>query len=363
MNFFLDKLRKFDWLLVVAVFLLFSLGLSAIYSVGLNQEFTGASSFEKQVVFGVIGFVVFLFLGIQNYSLYRVSFKIIWSIMVLLLLLVLFFGEVLNGTKGWFVIFGLGFQPVELAKIVLIISLAKFFSNRYQQFFVLKHLIVSLLITLSLVIFVLFQPDFGSALVLLGIWFIMLLLTGINKKILFILGLIALILMGISWQLFLADYQKDRLAVFLDPARDPLGSGYNVTQATIAIGSGTFFGRGLGFGSQSQLKFIPEAQTDFLFAVIAEELGFFGVVLVFSLWFIIFWRLAVIARSASDDFGQFLVLGVMAVWLIHLIVNAGMNLGIMPVMGISLPFLSYGGSFLLVCLSLLGIVQSVAVKR
>ncbi|MFA6537736.1 MAG: FtsW/RodA/SpoVE family cell cycle protein, partial [Patescibacteria group bacterium] len=219
------------------------------------------------------------------------------------------------------------------------------------------------LFVLSLVVPVILQPDFGSALVLLGIWFIMLLLTGVKKNILATILLVGVLLSGLAWGAFLQDYQKDRIKVFLNPTADPLGSGYNVTQAIIAIGSGNFWGRGLGFGSQSQLKFIPEAQTDFIFAVIAEELGFLGVAMVFALFGVIFWRLMILAKTASDDFGQFLIIGIMAVLLIHLTVNIGMNLGVMPVMGISLPFVSYGGSFLITCFVLMGLAQSVAVRR
>ena len=167
----------------------------------------------------------------------------------------------------------------------------------------------------------------------------------------------------LSWVLFLEDYQKERIMVFINPQLDPLGGGYNVSQSIIGIGSGRLWGRGLGFGSQSQLRFIPEAQTDFIFAVIAEELGLFGVSLVLGLCGLIFYRLIKIAKQARNDFGLFIVLGVMVIFFLHIMVNVGMNMGIMPVMGISLPFLSYGGSFLIACLIMVGLAESVAVHR
>jgi len=363
LSLYFNKIKRFDWLLAVSVFLLFLLGLSAIYSVGLNQEFVGMTNFHKQVIFGLIGFLAFFILGVNNYNLYRVYAKVFWLAMIVLLVFVLFFGQTVNGTKGWFFLFGLGLQPVEVAKVALVAVLARFFSNRFQHFFVSKHIIVSLVFVLTFVLPVILQPDFGSALVLLGVWFITLILTGVKKTPLLILLLLGVLATSLTWGFFLQDYQKDRIKVFFNPLDDPLGSGYNVAQSIIAIGSGNFFGRGLGFGSQSQLKFIPEAQTDFIFAVIAEELGFLGVAVVFVLFGIIFWRLTVLAKTAADDFGQFLIIGIMSVLLIHLTINIGMNLGVMPVMGISLPFVSYGGSFLITCFMLMGLAESVAIKR
>jgi len=357
------NLKKFDWVLLIAVFLLFALGLAAIYSVGLSQDDGGMNNFKKQLIFGLIGFGVLFVVGLSNYSVWRVYSRTLHVGVLILLLAVLFIGGVVRGTKGWFLIFGLGIQPVELAKVVLIFLLAKFFSNRLQQFRAIKHVIVSLSITLSFVLLVMLQPDLGSALVLLGIWFILLVLTGLDKKYYIFLIIISVLVSTIAWNFFFADYQQDRIKSFLSPTADPQGSGYNVSQAIIAIGSGNLFGRGLGAGSQSQLRFIPESQTDFLFAVIAEELGLFGVVLVLGLWAVIFYRLIIIAKRARDDFGMFTVLGIAAVFFLHLFINVGMNMGIMPVTGISLPFLSYGGSFLAVCMLLVGVAESVAVRR
>jgi len=223
--------------------------------------------------------------------------------------------------------------------------------------------LVSLFFAVFLAIPILLQPDFGSALILFALWFILLVLTGLKKKYLLLLLLIFVVTGVFSWEFVLKDYQQERILVFLNPVRDPFGGGYNVTQSVIAIGSGKFFGRGLGFGSQSQLKFIPEAQTDFIFAVIAEEFGLIGVLLILGFFGLVFHRLYRIASRSRDDFGLFLVLGVMVLLFLHLFVNFGMNLGIMPVMGISAPFLSYGGSFLISCLILIGIAESVAAHR
>jgi rod shape determining protein RodA len=207
------------------------------------------------------------------------------------------------------------------------------------------------------------QPDTGSAAVLLGLWFILLMVTGVRWRYLGVIMLTAIVLVSILWFGMFADYQKARIMTFLNPAIDPLGSGYNVTQAKIAVGSGGVFGRGLGFGSQSQLKFIPESQTDFIFAVIAEELGLLGVALVLGLWVLIFYRLARAAKRARDDFGQFVLLGILIIFFIHIFVNIGMNIGLLPVTGISLPFLSYGGSFVLVSMFFIGVAESVIASK
>lgn len=359
----INNIRKLDWILLISVFLLFCVGLAGIYSVSLGQKIVDFSNFEKQLVFGLIGFIVLIVIALSNYSALYVYSKIVYVASFFLLVGVLFFGSVIRGTKGWFSIFGLGFQPVELAKIALLIGLAKFFSNRLQQFKIGKHVFISFCLMMLFVLPVLLQPDLGSAIVLMAVWFALLVLTGIPKKFLIVILLVFVIVCTTAWFFFLHDYQKERIMVFINPQLDPLGGGYNVSQSIIAIGSGQILGRGLGFGSQSQLKFIPESQTDFLFAVIAEELGLLGVALVLALWAIIFYRLILIARRAKDDFGMFLVLGIAIVLFIHLLINVGMNMGIMPVTGISLPFLSYGGSFLLISLIMIGIAESVAVRK
>jgi rod shape determining protein RodA len=207
------------------------------------------------------------------------------------------------------------------------------------------------------------QPDFGSASVLMGMWLLFVLFAGIPWWYMLVMGGVGVGMFILSWNYFFAEYQKARIMTFLDPSLDPLGQGYNVTQAIIAIGSGGWFGSGLGFGTQSQLKFLPESQTDFIFSVIAEELGFFGVTLLLLAFFVCFFRLWQKIRIARDDFTAYLVVGVGAVFFLQFFVNVGMNLGVFPVTGIGLPFVSYGGSSLIVMLILLAIVQSVSIRQ
>mgnify|MGYP001949354543 CR=1 FL=1 len=203
------------------------------------------------------------------------------------------------------------------------------------------------------------QPDLGSVLVLLSIWFTLLLIAGLHWRYFIITAFFSGLSFISGWLWFLKDYQKDRLRVFLDPSLDPLGQGYNVIQSIIAIGSGGFWGKGLGYGSQSQLHFLPEAHTDFIFAVIAEQLGFIGIFFLLIFYGFLFYKIWQIAKEAPDNFSKFLAVGIMIFFLVHVGINIGMNLGLMPVIGIPLIFLSYGGSSMLVSFLAIGLLQAV----
>ena len=271
--------------------------------------------------------------------------------------------SIIRGTRSWFNLFGFSFQPVELAKVGLILILAYIisrFGRRFERplFFYGTGLVAFLPIFL-----VLLQPDLGSAILLGFIWFGMMLMAGVRKKhILFVILLVVTVSI-IGWFFLLKDYQKERLQTFVNPNRDPLGTGYNLTQSTIAVGGGRLIGRGLGFGSQSQLHFLPEAQTDFIYAVIGEEMGLAGVTVMLILFTIIFWRIILIIKHTNSDFVAFFASGVFILFLTQLFTNIGANIGLLPITGVTLPFVSYGGSSLIVNLLLLGILESVYVKN
>ncbi|MFH1947563.1 MAG: FtsW/RodA/SpoVE family cell cycle protein [Candidatus Magasanikbacteria bacterium] len=318
--------------------------------------------FSTQFLATVLGLGLFFIAGLFHIAFYRSLAKPIYLISLILLVLVLFFGSTVRGTTGWFRLAGFSFQPAEFAKFGLIIFSAWWASKQARRFDRWQFILTSGFFTLLLVILIIFQPDLGSALVLLGIWFSLLFFTGTKKRfILFLTGVFLLTFLA-GWIFLFKDYQKERLLTFIDPARDPLGAGYNVTQSMIAIGSGGFLGRGLGFGSQSQLHFLPEAQTDFIFSVIAEELGFIGSFIVLSFYFLLLWRLLVIAKRGKEDFSAYLVLGIISMYFIQIVINIGGATGFLPVTGVTLPFLSYGGSSLLINFLLLGVVES-AVKN
>ena len=278
--------RNVDWILIIVVLVLISVGLSAIYSVDLSKGNT-LSYFPTQFIALLVGLGVMGLAAFMHINFYRSSAKLIYVVALGLLISVLFLGVTVRGTTGWFRVAGFSFQPAEFAKVALVIFLAWLTSRYGRRFDKLQFVFATGLFTFILAGFIMLQPDLGSALVLCGVWFGLLFLVGTKKR--YIFGLIAIFLLVsvFSWVFLFQDYQKDRILTFVDPTRDPLGSGYNVTQSVIAIGSGQFFGRGLGFGSQSQLHFLPEAQTDFIFSVIGEELGFLGVLILFSLYFII----------------------------------------------------------------------------
>ncbi len=281
---------------------------------------------------------------------------------VIFLLSVLIFGETIRGTKGWFNVAGFSLQPVEFIKIILILFLANYFSGLATKIKTTKNFFISAGYTLVFVGLVLMQPDFGSALILSAIWIVLIMAADFNLKYFLAIGLAAVILFSSAWFFFFKDYQKERIMTFVSPTANSLESGYNISQAIIAIGSGGITGKGVGFGSQSQLKFLPEAQNDFIFAVISEELGFLGVSLVLSFYFILFFRCFSILKKINNDFGIYFLIGASGLIFIQMFINIGMNLGIMPVVGLPLPFISYGGSSLLSLMIIVGIMQNIIIK-
>jgi rod shape determining protein RodA len=360
LNRYLQFFYRFDWLLAIAVFLLVSFGLAAIYSVALGQGQGEFLNFQKQLIWLVVGFVVLFVMSYLDYHYWQHLRWVLYGIGLVLLVLVLTpLGTSIRGTSGWFIFGPVSFQPVELMKIFTVIALADLASRYGRGLYKLWELAALGVIAAVPFGLVMLQPDFGSGMVLFFTWLALFLLL-VKKKwhILLLLGGMAALFM-VAWFFVFADYQKDRLMTFVNPTLDPLGSGYNVRQSIIAVGAGQLFGRGLGFGSQSQLKFIPESQTDFIFAVIAEELGFIGVVLLIGLFGFVFYRLFRIATRAPDDFGMFLVLLISVLLFTHIFINIGFCLGLLPVTGISLPFVSYGGSFLVAMMSMIGIALNV----
>lgn len=354
--------RDFDWILIISVIFLCAIGFAAIYSVDLSRG-SALIYTKKQFIAFTIGFLAMAVAAFSSHTFFKTYAKSIYVLSFVLLLAVLFLGRNIRGTTGWFSFGGFSFQPVEFAKIGLILMIAYIsanFGRRFDKplFFFGTGVIAAILIGL-----VMLQPDLGSSVLLGGIWLGLVWLVGVRRV--YLVGFLAtLVIVSIgAWFYIFADYQKDRVLTFLDPNRDPLGSGYNSIQATIAIGSGGLFGRGLGFGSQSQLKFLPETQTDFIFSVIGEELGMAGVMVILALYMIIFWRLITIVRFADDDFTAMVASGAVILFFLQFFINIGANVGLLPVTGITLPFVSYGGSSLITNLFLIGIVESLNKKR
>ncbi|MFA5184582.1 MAG: rod shape-determining protein RodA [Patescibacteria group bacterium] len=355
-------LKNFDWIIFASVFLLVTFGLVEIYSVALGQGSGNLLNFKKQLVFAGTGFFLLFAFAFIDYRFLRSLSRYFYVLAAIILVAVLVFGQTIRGTKGWFSLFGLGLQPVEFVKIVLILFLAKYFSNLATRVKTARHFLISAASAAFLVFLVIMQPDFGSTMILGAIWLVMILAAGFPKKYFLVVGLAAILILAVSWFFLFKDYQKERILNFFNPGENALESGYNISQAIIAVGSGGLTGKGVGFGSQSQLKFLPEAQTDFIFAVIAEELGFLGVALILAFYFIFFFRCFSILSKINNDFGIYFLLGAGGLIFIQMFINIGMNLGIMPVVGLPLPFVSYGGSSLVSLLILVGIVENIIIK-
>lgn len=344
--------------------------LVCIVSIGIFGLFaisgfsTDDARFLKQAAWIVIGVIVFIITSRIDFSFLQdtKAIIVIYGIINAILGATLAIGFSAKGSTAWLSFGGVSLQAADFAKLALVLLLAKYFSKRHIEIQQLKHIIVTFIYTIIPVGLILLQPDLGSALVLMGIWFLMVLISGLSRKHLITMVLLGVMLFSYAWVYKFEPYQKNRVLDFINPLRDIRGSGYNVYQSQIAIGSGGVFGKGVGFGTQSRLNFLPEHETDFIFAAFAEEWGFVGVVILCALMIIILLRILYISFSAHNNFATLIGMGVFAWLLIHILVNMGMNLGLLPVTGIPLPFMSYGGShFLAECLAL-GIVASFAQK-
>lgn len=354
--------RSFDWILFLSVLLLIAIGLEAVYSVDLSRG-PELVFFKKQFIACGIGVAVALFASMLHYSWFRSGAKLAYAAAFTLLVGVLLVGQKINGTRGWFVVGGFSFQPAEFAKVAIILLIAAIVAHFGRRFERPLFFFGTGAIALVLMLLIMKQPDLGSAIVIGVIWFGLMYLVGARSRHLAGLVVLGLIFSVAAWFLFLQEYQKDRLLNFVNPDRDPLGTGYNVTQSTIAVGAGKVFGRGLGFGSQSQLRFLPEAQTDFVFSVIGEELGFAGTAILVTLYGVMLWRLILIMKNTNDDFVSATIGGIIVLFAGQFFINIGAEIGLLPVTGVTLPFVSYGGSSLIINLFLVGIAESMVVKK
>lgn len=358
----MNKILKLDWTILFSVTFLLAIGLLVLYGVSLGENNIGLGNFKKQLISAFIGIILMFSIAFFDYRSLNFFSTKLYFVMLFVLFLVLFFGTKIRGTTGWIGLGAFNIQPVEIAKLVMVIFLASFFSKKKSQMSIVVRIITSVVLVFIPIFLIIKQPDFGSAMIIIFSWSAMLSISGISRKNLIALLLIGFVVSYSGW-FVLRPYQKERLVSFVNPYNDPRGSGYNVIQSMVAVGSGGIFGKGLGHGSQSQLNFLPEKHTDFIFAVVAEELGFLGAFTVLLFLGLLFYRMKEIARVASDNFGYLLAVGIMVMFFSQSLVNIGMNIGIMPVAGVPLPILSYGGSSLVAVLASIGVVQSVYVHR
>lgn len=355
-------LKHIDWPLLTITLLLISISVVVIYSATWGEEGASLTKVKVQIIAAGIGFILMFVFGFLDYRFLKTYNFLLYALMLVLLIGVLIWGVTIRGSQSWFALGPVQFQPSEIAKIIFIIVLASFFAKYKDQINRLRILLFSGLLTALPVVLIVLEHDLGAAIIFLFIWFGMLIVAGLKFRYVLI-GITFFVAVALlSWFFLLAPYQQSRLISFLNPESDPLGQNYNVIQSMIAVGSGGIWGKGLGHGSQSQLKFLPEQHTDFIFAVLAEEFGFIGGVLVLILFILLILRILKIARLSQDKFGTLFGMGMSILILFQLLINIGMNLGMVPVAGISLPLISYGGSVLVSFSIGLGIVQSIVVN-
>ncbi len=358
--------KRIDWNLVMVIFALNLVGLITLYSATHGPTAKEVESlYLKQVFLLAGGWTFFFIVTFFEYLFVSRIAYLVYGINLALLAAVTLFGDVSLGAQRWIEIGPLRFQPSETMKICLIMVLAKVLSRRSVEGrgMGLKAMLIPLLIIGIPFAFVVEQPDLGTAMMLAAIGVTMILFCKVRKTILFSALLAVLIAAPIAWNYGLRDYQKNRVINFLSPANDPRGSGYNSIQSRIAVGSGKIFGKGYMKGTQSQLEFLPERHTDFIYSVLSEEQGFVGSLSVVGLFCALFWICIQIASTARDKFGALLVVGVMSYVFWHMFVNIGMVIGLLPIVGVPLPLLSYGGTSLLTTMASLGIISSVAFRR
>lgn len=355
--------RQIDWIVATTTLLIVALGLLVLYSSGIKSgEVKSEIDASRQFLYASVGIVACALMARLDYRIFKSYAAVIYVLMLAGLVAVDFIGTSALGAQRWISIGFFQFQPSEFAKLALILVLAAFYSKVYSRSHRLRYLLQSLAIVAVPMTLVVIQPDLGTGLVLFVIWFSMTLASRVKKRYL-VAGAIAGAVSLPAIYGFLAPYQQDRIQVLINPQADRLGTGYNVTQAIIAVGSGGWAGRGLSSGSQSQLNFLPSQHTDFIFAVLAEKLGFLGAALTIVLFAILILRIYILSAQSVDSFGSFICIGTASMLLFHVLINVGMNMGIMPVTGIPLPLVSVGGTSMLTIFLILGLVLSVSRHR
>ncbi|MBI5650982.1 MAG: rod shape-determining protein RodA [Chloroflexi bacterium] len=359
------RFAHFDFWLVGATLLLTLIGVAMIYSATAcitGEALDWASPALRQVIYAIPGLIGMAFFTAIDYRVWGALRWLIWGGMVGSLALVFVIGQLLHGATRWIDLGFFLFQPSEISKLLAILVVAKYMADHEEQMARWRNLGVSFALVALPMALIYIQPDLGTTIVLGATWGMMALSAGMRwRDVLIIIAIFTVAAVPIFQNL--RAYQQDRILTFLDPARDPLGSGYNVTQARIAIGAGGLWGVGYCSGTQSQLRFLRIRHTDFIFSVIGEELGFIGALFVLALIIFILWRLIRAAQLARTPYGKLLALGIAAVIFIQSWINLAMNLGLLPVVGVPLPFVSSGGSSLITLLSSLGIAQSVLLRH
>jgi rod shape determining protein RodA len=359
----ISYVKRLDWGIILPAMLLVCFSLLSLWSTGTAKGSYG--NFEKQAIFFAVGFLAMVAVSFFDYRILRNNSYIIlilYGICVLLLAGLHFFAPIIRGTRGWYAIGPVTLDPIEPAKIILIFLLAKYFSMRHVEMYKFRNIVFSGLYVLIPAFFVFIKPDLGGTMVLVLVWLGILLISGIKLKHFLVLSLCFLIVASLAWAFVLKDYQKQRITAFLFPY-DYLGASWSQNQTKISVGSGQILGQGLAKGSQVQYGFLPEPHTDFIFSVIAEEWGMLGVIALFLVYGWLVWQVLQVAIYSQSNFSRIFASGFAITLIAQFFINIGMNLSLLPVVGIYLPFISYGGSGMVGNFISLGILQSIKNKR
>jgi rod shape determining protein RodA len=359
--------RHFDYLLLLTALLLMAYGLAMIYSASLASAGPDQSLWDfpvaRQGLFAVAGLLAFAVAVAADYRVYRNAAVALYIVTLVGLIGVVALGAISYGAKRWLDL-GVGsLQPSELAKIVLIIALARFFSQHQNRIKSLPVLLFSLVILAPPMVLIYLQPNLGTVVVFLAIWVGMAIIAGARLIHMAAIGALGVLSAPLAYAFLMQEYMRERIRIFLNPALDPLGAGYNVLQAEISVGSGGLLGKGFSMGTQSQLHYLRIQFTDFIFSVIGEELGFLGALVLFLLFIFLLWRGLRAATLARDVFGRLLAVGIVSMLLFQVFLNIGVNIRLLPVTGVPLPLISYGGSSLLTVLLSLGILESIIIRH
>lgn len=349
------KAIRIDWVLLGSAVLISLFGIVSMYEFGAENQFA-----PRQALWLLLGLVAFFIAHAVDWRFLRRTSSVvaIYMFAVFFLLLLFVVGATFQGAQSWFNLGAFAVQPADPAKLALIILLAKYFSRRHIEIARMRHIVVSALYSGVIFVLLFLQPDFGSAIIVAGLWAGVILLAGIPLRHLAALLGVGALIGGLLWTFAFADYQKARILTFLHPLADIEGAGYNAFQSTVAVGSGGVLGKGVGYGTQSRLQFLPEHETDFIFAAFAEEWGLGGALILLGLFGVLLYRIVENARHGATNFESLFSLGVGVLIVVHSTIHIGMNIGLLPVTGTTLPFMSYGGSHLLVGYLMLGIVSS-----
>lgn len=352
--------RKFDWILVVLIAAMLSLGLLTFYAMGPDSH----GVLVRHAIFIAVGLAVMFAVAAIDYRIFKNHYApamILYGIAVLMLGLALASHEI-RGSSAWLRFFGFQFEPSEFAKLALLIVLAKYFSQKHIEIYRTHHIIVSGIYVAIPLLLTFLQPDLGSVIVYVALWVAMLLFAGIKRRHLLAIGMLGVLAFSLGWLLVLKPYQKDRIVSFINPYLDARGTGYNTIQSQVTFGSGRWLGTYFTGRGDTTPVLVPEPYTDFTFATFAQKFGFVGILVLIFLLILLIARIGSIGLRANNNFAKLFSLGFLTILVTHVMVNGGMNIGILPITGIPFPLLSHGGSHLVTLMAGFGIMQSIRAR-